>query len=131
MRRGRLVRFSVFFLLGYLTLSAVAGVFLADGTLHPARRSLSPNDELQAQRLAYDHDSELADVTIPANDGAILSAWSIRPRNSNKKAVILLHGLGDNRLGTIGYAEMLLSHGFSVLMPDARAHGASGGQVAT
>lgn len=44
---------------------------------------------------------------------------------------MLLHGLGDNRLGTIGYAEMLLSHGFSVLMPDARAHGASGGQVAT
>ena len=45
--------------------------------------------------------------------------------------MILLHGLSDNRLGMIGYAELLLSHGFSVLMPDARAHGNSGGQLAT
>jgi uncharacterized protein len=52
-------------------------------------------------------------------------------RNSNGKAVILLHGLSDNRLGMIGYAELLLGHGFSVLMSDARAHGASGGQLAT
>lgn len=45
--------------------------------------------------------------------------------------VILLHGLSDNRLGMIGYAELLLAHGFAVLMPDARAHGASGGDLAT
>jgi uncharacterized protein len=30
-----------------------------------------------------------------------------------------------------GYAELLLSHGFDVLMPDARAHGSSGGDFAT
>jgi dipeptidyl aminopeptidase/acylaminoacyl peptidase len=81
--------------------------------------------------MARNHDSELAEVTIPARDGASLSAWSIRPRNGNGKAVILLHGLSDSRLGMIGYAELLLSHGFNVLMPDARAHGASGGQLAT
>jgi dipeptidyl aminopeptidase/acylaminoacyl peptidase len=73
----------------------------------------------------------LTDVAITAGDGASLSAWSIRPRRSNGKAVILLHGLGDNRMGMIGYAELLLNHGFSVLMPDARAHGASEGQLAT
>jgi hypothetical protein len=49
----------------------------------------------------------------------------------NGKAVILLHGLSDNRLGMIGYAELFMVHGFSILMPDARAHGASGGQLAT
>lgn len=38
-------------------------------------------------------------------------------------------GLGDS-LGTIGYAELLLGHGFNVLMTDARAHGASGSQLA-
>jgi dipeptidyl aminopeptidase/acylaminoacyl peptidase len=81
--------------------------------------------------MARDRDSELADVGIPARDGATLSAWTIRPRNSNGKAVILLHGLSDNRLGMIGYAELLLDYGFSVLMPDARAHGTSGGQLAT
>lgn len=31
----------------------------------------------------------------------------------------------------IGYAELLLAHGFAVLVPDARAHGASGGDLAT
>jgi hypothetical protein len=30
-----------------------------------------------------------------------------------------------------GYAMLLLSHGYSVLLPDARAHGASGGILAT
>jgi len=109
----------------------VAGVFVAERTLHPARRSLSVKDETQAQAVAHSHNSELANVAIPARDGATLSAWSIRPRNSNGRAVILLHGLSDNRLGMIGYAELFLSHGFIVLMPDARAHGTSGGQLAT
>jgi hypothetical protein len=30
-----------------------------------------------------------------------------------------------------GYAQLLLAHGFSVLLPDARAHGVSGGPLAT
>ena len=47
--------------------------------------------------------------------------------HNNGDAVILLHGLGDHRLGMQGYAEMFLNHGYSVLMPDARAHGLSGG----
>ena len=104
---------------------------MAEGTLHPGRRSLSAKDEMQAEGMAHNHDSELANVATPAHDGVTLSAWSIRPRSSNGNAVILLHGLGDNRTGMIGYAELLLSHGFNVLMPDARAHGASGGQLAT
>jgi len=39
--------------------------------------------------------------------------------------------MGDNRSGMAGYAELLLKHGYSVLLPDARAHGASGGELAT
>jgi predicted alpha/beta-fold hydrolase len=31
----------------------------------------------------------------------------------------------------LGPADLLLRHGFSVLLPDARAHGASGGPIAT
>jgi pimeloyl-ACP methyl ester carboxylesterase len=30
-----------------------------------------------------------------------------------------------------GYAQLFLAHGYTVLMPDARAHGTSGGQLAT
>jgi len=73
----------------------------------------------------------LVDATIAAQDGATLRAWSIRPPNSNGNVVLLLHGLGDNRTGMTGYADLLLGQGFSVLMPDARAHGTSGGNLAT
>jgi len=131
MRTRVLLRLGLVTLLGFLAVSCVAGILLAEGTLHPGRRSLSAKDELQAQEMARSHDSYLTNAAITARDGASLSAWSIRPRRSNGKAVILLHGQGDNRLGMIGYAELLLSHSFSVLMPDARAHGASGGQLAT
>jgi uncharacterized protein len=131
MRPRRPLRLGVLLLLGYLVLSFTAGVFVAEGTLHPGRRSLTAKDETLAQGIAGNHDSELSDVTIPARDGVTLSAWSIRPRMGNGKAVILLHGLSDNRLGMIGYAELFMGHGFSILMPDARAHGASGGQLAT
>ena len=131
MRLERVLRLAVLFFVGYLALSLVAGVFVAEGTIHPSRRLVSAKDEMRAEEMAYSHDSEVADIRIVARDGATLSAWTIRPRNSNGTAVILLHGLSDNRLGMIGYAELLLSHGFSVLMPDARAHGASGGKLAT
>jgi len=75
--------------------------------------------------------AEVNDVTITASDGTVLRAWDLRPQRGNADAVILLHGLSDNRRGMIGYAELLLKHGYSVLMPDARAHGASGGGIAT
>jgi len=45
--------------------------------------------------------------------------------------VILLHGQADNRVGMLGNADLLLRHGFAVLLPDARANGVSGGEVAT
>jgi uncharacterized protein len=131
MRLERVLRLAVLFFVGYMALSLVAGVFMADGTIRPSRRLVSAKDEMRVEEMAHSHVSEVADIHIAARDGATLSAWTIRPQNSNGTAVILLHGLSDNRLGMIGYAELLLTHGFSVLMPDARAHGASGGKLAT
>lgn len=130
--RGRLtLRRTALWLLGFLGVSLLAGVFLAEGTLHPSRRLLTAKDEMQAQEMAKSHEARLTNVAIVASDHATLRAWSIQPRNSNGHAVILLHGLSDNRMGMIGYADLLLGDGFTVLMPDARAHGNSGGQLAT
>jgi fermentation-respiration switch protein FrsA (DUF1100 family) len=83
------------------------------------------------RHIAAGLDSQLESVQISASDYAPLRAWFIRARHGNGDSVILLHGLGDNRLGTVGYAQVLLHHGYSVLMPDARAHGVSGGIYAT
>jgi alpha-beta hydrolase superfamily lysophospholipase len=116
---------------GYLALCCAAGVFVAEGTLHPGRKMLAAADLERAWEMARRQDSAIKEVAIEAADGVKLQAWSLRPRSANGNAVILLHGLGDNRMGMIGYAEMLLNHGLSVLMPDARAHGTSGGVMAT
>jgi pimeloyl-ACP methyl ester carboxylesterase len=115
----------------YLGFALIAGVFLAEVTVHPGRNVQGPADEMRMQRTAQQNHYELADATIAAQDGATLRAWSIRPANRNGHAVILLHGLGDNRTGMTGYAELLLSHGFTVLMPDARGHGQSDGNLVT
>lgn len=127
-RRLRRVLLAVFL---YITFCAVAGVFIADGALHPARRLLTENEVNAARESARVLDAELDDASITAADGAVMRAWTIHPRHGNGDAVILLHGAGDNRVGMTGYARLLLGHGFIVLMPDARAHGVGGGAVAS
>ena len=42
----------------------------------------------------------------------------------------MFHGVADNRVGVIGQSELLLRHGYSVVMMDACAHGASEGAIA-
>jgi hypothetical protein len=131
MTRAKTLRRVSLGLLLYLLLCVIAGILVAEGTLHPARRPLSAQEVVTAQQVAHSLQSSLEDVPMTAGDGAILRAWIIRPQHNNGDAVILLHGLSDNRLGMAGYAQILLKHGYSVLMPDARAHGASGGNLAT
>jgi uncharacterized protein len=48
-----------------------------------------------------------------------------------KKCVVVLHGIADSRAGSAGFAPFFLQHGYSVLLPDSRAHGQSGGQFVT
>src|ERR1700722_1023776 len=119
------------FLTLYLTGCSIAGIFAADQTLHPARRPLTAEAETAMRDISHHLDSDLEDVSITTPDVITLRAWTIHPHRSNGDAVILLHGLGDNRMGMTGYAQLLLAHGFGVLLPDARAHGASGGDLAT
>ncbi len=60
-------------------------------------------------------------------DGTALKAWFLTPPSPNGNVVILLHGVSDNRLGMYGYGKWLLDNHYAVLLPDARAHGLSGG----
>ena len=89
-------------LLIYLAASTVAGIYVADGTLHPGRRPLTSEEtsaERDSVRKIY---ADLADVSITTPDDIHLGAWLIKPQRTNGNAVILLHGLGDNRLGMTG-----------------------------
>lgn len=43
----------------------------------------------------------------------------------------MLHGIADSRASSVGFAPMFLAQGYDVLVPDSRAHGASGGAFVT
>ncbi|MGO8759827.1 MAG: alpha/beta hydrolase [Terracidiphilus sp.] len=115
----------------WLGVCAVAGIQSAEGALHPGRRALTPADEAQAAAMAKADNATLQPTAITAADGVVLRAWFFRANQGNGDAVIVLHGQGDNRLGLLAPAELLLRHGYSVLLPDSRAQGLSGGDVAT
>jgi len=127
----RVLRFCLWIAAVYLVLSAAVAAFLVHGTLHPGRRALPPEAEAEACRVPSRLQSRLTDIEIEAPDHVALRGWYTQPERGNGEAVILFHGLSDNRMGTVGYAELLLRHGYAVLMPDARAHGLSGGDLAT
>jgi uncharacterized protein len=115
----------------WLLACAVIGVVAVEGALHPARQVLSTEDEQRAAALARENHAVLTSVEIAANDGSVLRAWNLVPAAGNHDAVILLHGQGDNRASMLGPAAIFLRHGYAVLLPDARAHGLSGGQIGT
>jgi pimeloyl-ACP methyl ester carboxylesterase len=113
----------------YIALSIAGGIFLAEIALHPGRRPVI--HEQEAQAIAAEMNARLEDVELTTPDHTKLAGWFARPAQWNGSAVILLHGVSDNREGVGGFARLFLQHGYSVLLPDARAHGASGGTLAT
>jgi|SRR5579864_2259958 len=131
MRHGRRLRWLLALFLLYIALCSGGGIYLADGTLHPVRRALTAEGTTAFTRTVRAMRAELQDVSITTPDQVVLRGWLVRPATSNGNAAMVLHGLADNRLGMIGYAELLLAHGYTVLLPDARAHGLSGGELAT
>lgn len=89
------------------------------------------NEETQSIVIAERDHAVLEPTALRANDGSILRAWYMRVAHGNGDTVILLHGQSDNRVGMLGTADLLLRHGYSVLIPDARGQGTSGGAIVT
>jgi uncharacterized protein len=111
-----------------LILFAASAPLVATFGLHVPRIEASP---AAAESLARRTDSTWKDVQVTAEDGARLSGWLFTPRAANGSAVIVLHGVADSRLGALGHAQFLLERGFTVLAPDSRGHGRSGGEMVT
>jgi len=107
----------------------VLAVGLGELAFHPLRVPIEWRQ--QAETTARRFKGTLENVSIESRDGIKLRGWFVRPTPYNGNAVILLHGVGDNRQGMLSYAELLLANGYSVLLPDSRAQGESGGAFAT
>jgi pimeloyl-ACP methyl ester carboxylesterase len=127
----RRLRWVVVFFLLYITLCVIGGISLADGSLHPGRRPLDEQEVTTLENTLRAMRAESEDVSITASDTVVLRGWLLHPVHPNGEAALILHGLGDNRIGMTGYAQLLLAHGYTVLLADARAHGVSGGSLAT
>jgi alpha-beta hydrolase superfamily lysophospholipase len=112
-------------------LAAAAGWLVGPAFLHPIRRELTPDLIREADSSLAVTGSTREDFAIHASDGALLRGWKVHPKNPNGNWVLVFHGVADNRVGVIGQSEFLLRAGYSVVMMDARAHGASGGPIAT
>jgi uncharacterized protein len=126
MRAWRVIRAVA---IGYALFCAILAIFLGELAFHPQRMPLrEPNS---AKTIAARFGADLQDVSISASDGVHLRGWFASPANANGDAVILLHGVGDNREGMGGFAELFLSKGYAVLLPDSRAQGESGGGFPT
>lgn len=110
-------------------LSVLAGRMLGAGALHPA--NLNPMRSTQTEEMLRRTGATKEDFSVRAPDGVELRGWKIRPRSPNGDWLLLFHGVSDNRTGDLGHAELLLRHGYSVVMMDSRAHGESGGDMAT
>lgn len=113
----------------YVLLSVILAIALGEIAFHLPRVPL--NERTAAEATAVRCGGNLQDITQTASDGVVLRGWYTRPAKSNGSAVILLHGVGDNREGMGGFAELFLSQGYAVLLPDSRAHGESGGNYPT
>jgi dipeptidyl aminopeptidase/acylaminoacyl peptidase len=125
-RAWRIIRGAV---VCYAIFCMILAIFLGELAFRPQRISITerPSAEASASRFG----ATLLDVSITAADGVHLQGWFARPANAHGDAVILLHGVGANRQGMMGFAELFLSQGFAVLLPDSRAQGESGGDFPT
>jgi len=102
---------------------AAGGVMLCETSLHVPRKlpPATPSGIAPHWRP----------VEMTARDGAVLKAWLLSPATANGDCVMTLHGIADSRTGTAGLARLFVENHYTVLMPDSRAHGESGGAIAT
>ncbi len=94
-------------------------------------RPLSPDLVQRADQVFEQAGAIRKDFVVTAPDGVTLRGWKVYPHQANGAWVQLFHGMSDNRAGMLGQAQLLLDHGYSLVMMDARAHGESGGAMAT
>ena len=105
-------------------LATVAGLAAAVGLALPVTLGIV---ETHAQRSDIGEPPSPAyqDVSFRATDGLRIAGWFLPSRNG--ATVIAIHGGGSDRRGPLDHVKMLASHGYGVLVYDARGRGESEG----
>lgn len=95
-------------------------IYLALRLVRPTRRPFAEHPR--------EHDIPFEEVWIAGQAGK-LAAWFLP--GTNGRTLIGLHGIADNKQQWLGPAIALQRRGYSVLLLDFRAHGASEGRFCT
>jgi pimeloyl-ACP methyl ester carboxylesterase len=112
-----------------LVLSIAAAAILAEGAVHPLLTRRASDTAALAYSIGQATGATVRKVTIRADDGVMLNAWWLVPQQRTGHAVMVCHGVADSAYGALGYALLFLKNGYSVLVPESRGHGESGGFV--
>jgi len=128
---ARLIRILLIVLLFPPLLSVIAGWMGAPGFLHPQKREFTSDMVRDADVTFAQIGARRQDFSVSAPDGAMLRGWKVRAADPNGSWVLVFHGVADNRYGITEHARLLLQAGYNVVMMDSRAHGASGGEIAS
>jgi hypothetical protein len=101
--------------------AAFVGFFVVFPTLLTVGFLAKPRALIDQAALGLAHER----VSFPASDGVRLAGWYVPSQNG--AAIVLVHGGGGDRQGTIRHARMLARAGYGVLLYDARGRGESAG----
>jgi fermentation-respiration switch protein FrsA (DUF1100 family) len=111
--------------IGRWALTAVAAILLLLFVGLPivvgVAQTQKPAEPIDDSALELPHQT----VTFPAADGTKLGGWYIPSKN--RAAVIVVHGGGGDRTGSLRHARLLSSLGYGVLLYDSRGRGTSEG----
>jgi fermentation-respiration switch protein FrsA (DUF1100 family) len=108
----------------YRVVAIVAGILLVYVFLFPVGGAIVQTHKFR-EPIGEPPSAAYRPVTFAGSDGLRLSGWYVASRN--RAAVILVHGGGGDRTGATRHAELLVRHGYGVLLYDSRGRGESEG----
>ncbi len=108
---------------GALTLGF--GCILASFSMRIRRQTLAEARAWQEEHydLSWYDRLEREDYTLRCRDGYLLHVQHLHNPKPANRAVIISHGLTDNRFGALKYAKPYLDLGFDIVVYDLRGHG--------
>jgi hypothetical protein len=108
----------------YRVLAVPVGLIAALYTVVPMGIALTETHKWR-ETVGSPPGADYREVAFEASDGVKLSGWYRPTRNG--ATILVVHGGGSDRRGSVAHAKLLVRHGYGVFLHDARGRGKSEG----